>query len=129
MPLPDLSFRKNVTVIGIIGNTHGVNIAANPAKNAIANTHHIDSPSVVVAVSADGVGESPPFCVGVTTACFAVSVWVDELSLLIDVVSDFAAATVSVFVASESVFWGCGATSVFFCVGWLFVLFVSLVVF
>jgi hypothetical protein len=116
LPLPDLSFRKNVTVIGIIGNTQGVNIAANPAKNAIANTHHIDSPlpSVVVAVSADGVGESPPFCVGATvTACFAVSVLVDELSLLIDVVSDFVAATVSVFVASESVFGGCGATSCF----------------
>ena len=48
MPLPDLSFRKNVTVIGIIGNTHGVNIAASPARNAMANTHHKDSLSVVV---------------------------------------------------------------------------------
>ena len=39
-PLDLLCFVKKLTVIGIIGNTQGVNNAANPEKKAMKNMAH-----------------------------------------------------------------------------------------
>ena len=89
-----LCFVKKLTVIGIIGKTHGVNKAANPPKKAKKKIDHNPFSSVFGAVVAitSFVGFS------LTTVATAV---VSELTVVVSVVITFVDATSSTLISGN----------------------------